>query len=120
MYEHPTTIPLSLMRKWVSEAITAYRGNLSSHLPLSIKQRQKLIDPTDALVQLHQPPAQASVAALNSFSSPAHRAIIFDELFYLQLGLAIRKKKNRGSRGVLVKRGGEQLTKKWQRFCRLS
>ena len=50
-------------------------------------QRQKLIDPTDALVQLHQPPAQSSVPALNSFSSPAHRSIIFDELFYLQLGL---------------------------------
>ena len=112
VYEHPATIPLSLMRKWVSEALTAYRGNLSSHLPLSTMQRQKLIDPTEALVQLHQPPAQASVAALNSFSSPAHRAIIFDELFYLQLGLAIRKKKNRGSRGVLVKRGGEQLTQK--------
>jgi ATP-dependent DNA helicase RecG len=112
VYEHPATIPLSLMRKWVVEALTAYRGNLSSHLPLSTMQRQKLIEPTDALVQLHQPSAQASMAALNSFSSPAHRSIIFDELFYLQLGLAIRKKKNRGSRGVLVKRGGAQLTQK--------
>ncbi|HET9880642.1 MAG TPA: ATP-dependent DNA helicase RecG, partial [Candidatus Binatia bacterium] len=112
VYEHPATVPLSLMRKWVSEALTAYRDNLSSHLPLSIMQRQKLIDPTEALLQLHRPPTQASVAALNSFSSAAHRSIIFDELFYLQLGLAIRKKKNRGSRGILVKRGGEQLTKK--------
>ena len=112
VYEHPATVPLSLMRKWVSEALTAYRDNLSSHLPLSIMQRQKLIDPTEALLQLHRPPMQASVAALNSFSSAAHRSIIFDELFYLQLGLAIRKKKNRGSRGILVKRGGEQLTKK--------
>ena len=112
VYEHPAAVPLSLMRKWVSEALTAYRGNLASHLPMSTMQRQKLIDPNDALVELHQPPVQASVAALNSFSSPAHRAIIFDELFYLQLGLAIRKKKNRCSRGVLVKRGGEQLTQK--------
>ena len=112
VYEHPATVPLSLMRKWVSEALIAYGGKLSSHLPLSTMQRQKLIDPTEALVKLHQPPAQASVAALNSFSSAAHRSIIFDELFYLQLGLAIRKKKSRGSRGVLVKRGGEQLTKK--------
>ena len=112
VYEHPATVPLSLMRKWVSEALIAYGGKLSSHLPLSTMQRQKLIDPTEALVELHQPPAQVSVAALNSFSSAAHRSIIFDELFYLQLGLAIRKNKSRGSRGVLVKRGGEQLTKK--------
>src|SRR5688572_22345536 len=111
VYEHPATVPLSLMRKWVSEALTGYRRKLASHLPLSSMQRQNLIDPRDALVQLHQPPAQASLVALNSFSSPAHRSIIFDELFYLQLGLAIRKKKNRGSRGVLVN-GGSRLTRK--------
>ena len=111
VYEHPATVPLSLMRKWFAEALAVYGGNLASHLPLSTLQRQKLIDPTVALVQLHQPPAQASVAALNSFSSPAHRSIIFDELFYLQLGLAIRKKKNCDSRGVLVN-GGGPLTKK--------
>ena len=112
VYEHPATVPLSLMRKWVVEALTAYRGKLASHLPLSTMQRQKLIDPTDALVQLHQPPPQASVAALNSFSSEAHRAIIFDELFYLQLGLSIRKKKNLGSRGVLVNGSAGPLTQK--------
>jgi ATP-dependent DNA helicase RecG len=112
VYEHPATVPLSLMRKWLAEAITAYRGKLASHLPLSTIQREKLIDPTEALVQLHQPSSQASVSALNSFSSPAHRSIIFDELFYLQLGLGIRKKKNLASRGVLVKGGGDQLTRK--------
>lgn len=112
VYEHPATIPLSLMRKWLAQAITAYRGKLVSHLPLSTIQRQKLIDPSEALVQLHQPAAQAIVPALNSFSSAAHRSIIFDELFYLQLGLGIRKKKNAGSRGVLVKGGGDHLSRK--------
>src|SRR5688572_8918964 len=52
VYEHPATVPLSLMRKWVSEALIAYGGKLASHLPLSTMQRQKLIDPTDALVEL--------------------------------------------------------------------
>jgi ATP-dependent DNA helicase RecG len=112
VYEHPATVPLSLMRKWLAEAITAYRGKLASHLPISTMRRQRLIDPTEGLVQLHQPPAEASVAALNSFSSPAHRSIIFDELFYLQLGLGIRKHKNIASRGVLVSRGGADLTDK--------
>jgi ATP-dependent DNA helicase RecG len=112
VYEHPATVPLSLMRKWLAEALATYRSKLASHLPLSTMQRQKLIDPTEALVQLHQPPAQASVAALNRFSSAAHRSIIFDELFYLQLGLAIRKKKNRGSRGVRVNGDAGPLTRK--------
>ncbi len=112
VYEHPSTVPLSLMRKWVSEAIIAYRDKLASHLPLATIQRQKLIDPIEALVQLHQPPPQSNVPALNSFSSLAHRSIIFDELFYLQLGLGIRKQKNVTSRGVVVSRRGERLIRK--------
>ena len=112
VYEHPATVPVSLMRKWVTQALSAYRGRLAGHLPLPIMQRQKMVDPTDAVIQLHRPPAQASLAALNSFSSAAHRSIIFDELFYLQLGLAIRKKKNRDSRGVLIMPVGEHLIPK--------
>ena len=38
--------------------------------------------------------------ALNEVSSPAHRTIIFDELFYLQLGLARRKSARRHERGI--------------------
>jgi len=64
VYEHPSTVPLSLMRKWVSEAIIAYRDKLASHLPLATIQRQKLIEPIEALVQLHQPPPQSNVPAL--------------------------------------------------------
>jgi ATP-dependent DNA helicase RecG len=112
VYEHPSTVPLSLVRKWVSEAIIAYRDKLASHLPLATVQRQKLMEPIEALVQLHQPPPQSNVPALNRFSSPAHRSIIFDELFYLQLGLGIRKQKNVTSRGVVVSRRDERLIRK--------
>lgn len=111
VYAHPATVPLSLLRTWISEAIRSYRGKLASHLPSSTIKRQKLIDPTEALIELHQPPSEASVPALNSYSSRAHRSIIFDELFYLQLGLCIRKHKNVTSRGVLVS-GGDNLTQK--------
>ena len=112
VYEHPATVPLSLMRKWISEALSAYRGKLAGHLPIATIKRHNLMDPTEALVQLHQPPPASSVQVLNSFSSLAHRSIIFDELFYLQLGLGIRKQKNATSRGIVVSRRGDNLIRK--------
>ena len=56
----------------------------------------------EALSQLHQPSLETSVNALNDASSPAHRSVIFDELFYLQLGLGLRKRSRTQSRGQPV------------------
>jgi ATP-dependent DNA helicase RecG len=57
------------------------------------------------------------VRAFNDFSSVAHRTIIFDELFYLQLGLGLRRKARNqstaihlvGNRGALSARMSELL-----------
>ena len=112
IYEHPAAVPLSAMRKWLAEAIATHGGNMASHLPAATMQRHRLLDPAKALIQLHQPSTELNVSALNSFSSPAHRSIIFDELFYLQLGLGIRKQKNIQSRGVTVAGPVNMLTRK--------
>src|SRR5262249_48250915 len=49
---------------------------------------------------LAEPTPTTDLATLNSFSSPAHRSVVFDELFYLQLGLGLRKQKRRREEGV--------------------
>ena len=100
IYVCPAGIPLSLMRRWAAQALAECSGSLSSGLPEAIRQRQGLLDGGEALTQLHQPDAGADVAALNGCSSPAHRTIVFDELFYLQLGLGRRKISRRGYDGI--------------------
>jgi ATP-dependent DNA helicase RecG len=100
IYVCPAGIPLSLMRRWAAQALTEGRVSLSSGLPEAIRQRQGLLDTGEALTRLHRPDAAADVAALNACSSPAHRTIIFDELFYLQLGLGRRKISRRGHDGI--------------------
>jgi ATP-dependent DNA helicase RecG len=112
VYEHPEGVPLSLMRKWISEALLAYGRQLISHLPAMVMTRHHLLDLSTAMNQLHQPSTKMNVAALNSFSSPAHRSIIFDELFYLQLGLALRKRRAVTSRGINVPASAGPLTQK--------
>jgi ATP-dependent DNA helicase RecG len=50
-----------------------------------------VIEPSRALRYLHAPPNEANPDVLNASRSYAHRSLAFDELFFLQLGLALRR-----------------------------
>jgi ATP-dependent DNA helicase RecG len=104
VYLRPAGVSLTLMRKWATQAVAGYAGYLPNCLPRSTKERLQMLDLPSALRDLHGPAPEADVAALNDFSSPAHRTIIFDELFYLQLGLGLRKNNNRARAGIALPR----------------
>jgi ATP-dependent DNA helicase RecG len=117
VYLRPGGMPMSFMRKLAAQALDQYQHYLPSGLPGSIANRLQLASIPEALRQLHLPSLDGSVAALNDASSPAHRSVIFEELFYMQLGLGLRKYSRTQSRaqpvavtdGALVKRMRELL-----------
>jgi ATP-dependent DNA helicase RecG len=100
VYVHPAGLSLSRLRNWVTQALREYGHHLLNGLPQEIIKRQGLIAPSAALVHLHDPPLDADLDSLNDSSSIAHRSIIFDELFYLQLGLGLRKRKRARSLAI--------------------
>lgn len=91
IYLRPGGLSLSILRKWVSQALAEYGRYIGSRLPPEVLRRRGLMDLCHALTELHEPALNADLAALNDFSSASHRSVIFDELFYLQLGLGLRK-----------------------------
>ncbi|HZD40713.1 MAG TPA: ATP-dependent DNA helicase RecG, partial [Terriglobales bacterium] len=104
VYVRPGGLPLSLMRRWMAQALDDYAVNLVSSLPQATMKRLGLMPLVDALDTLHRPDQDVQVAALNRFDSQAHRSIILDEFFYLQLGLSLRKQRRAKTPGVLVAR----------------
>jgi len=100
VYVHPAGLSLSRLRNWVTQALREYGHHLLNGLPQEIIKRQGLIPPSAALVHLHAPPLDADLDALNNSSSIAHRTIIFDELFFLQLGLGLRKAEHARSSAI--------------------
>ena len=100
IYLRPGGIPLSAMRRWVSLAIAEYGRFLPGFLPEPVVRRQQLMDLHSAMETLHRPAKSADLPALNRFTSPAHRSVIFDEFFYLQLGLGLRKKQRASLGGI--------------------
>ncbi len=92
IYVHPAGLPLSLLRRWIVQALREYGGYLINTMPESIGRRHGLIPVAEALQRLHAPPPDTDVETLDNFTSAAQRTIAFDELFYLQLGLAQRRR----------------------------
>ena len=59
-------------------------------LPNWLLEKYDLLSCSEALKQIHQPPAHSSEEYLN-FRAPAQRRVIFDELFWLELHLAMKR-----------------------------
>jgi ATP-dependent DNA helicase RecG len=64
-------------------------------LPTALLHRLQLPPRLDALRDLHFPPAGTSIDELAAACTPAHRRLIFEEFFYLELGLQLKRRRLR-------------------------
>jgi ATP-dependent DNA helicase RecG len=105
IYEKTGQLTAKMQRTLVHQALQAMPPSLPDPLPEAVRQQQRLIDRRAALEQVHFPPADAPVAELNAFRSPAHRRLIFEEFFLFQLGIVLRRRRadsERKARAVVV------------------
>ncbi len=91
VYEKPSGMYASQMRRVVEAAVEAFVDRVPTAIPAAIAERQGLVEPRHALRYLHRPPDEADLESLNAGRSIAHRTLAFEELFFLQLGLALRR-----------------------------
>jgi ATP-dependent DNA helicase RecG len=80
------------MRRLVHGAVHEYVDSVPNGAPPEVVARLGLMNLSEALHALHAPTVDADVVALNNAASLAHRTVVFDELFYLQLGMALRRR----------------------------
>src|SRR5579863_7361983 len=73
---------------------------LEDRVPESIRQRFKLVDRWTAVREMHFPPADSDLRLLNAFRSPAQFRLIFEEFFWLECGLLVRRGKAREQVGI--------------------
>ena len=69
-------------------------------LPPSIRDRLKLMPYWEAAQLVHFPSQGEDHRLLNSFRSPAHFRMIFEEFFWLECGLALKRAKARQAQGI--------------------
>jgi ATP-dependent DNA helicase RecG len=100
IYEALGGIGARTMRHIVYAALEKLSGEVPDPLPVEILERYKFPSRREAMQFVHFPPATVSVEALNSFRSPAHMRLIFEEFFFYQLSVAMRKKNAQQQAGI--------------------
>jgi ATP-dependent DNA helicase RecG len=87
-------------RKVIFHLLEAARGAVPECLPAEMLARLNLPDRETALREVHFPPEGTSLTQLQSSATPAHRRLIFEELFFLELGLELKRKRMRERAGI--------------------
>ncbi len=69
-------------------------------LPRALRERLALPGRMDALRDLHFPAAGTAMTELMAARTPAHRRLIFEEFWYLELGLELKRRRLRERAGT--------------------
>jgi ATP-dependent DNA helicase RecG len=80
------------LRTVIKRIVDEYAPQVRDCLPPAVRERLQLMMASQALREVHFPSADADLEALNRWSSAAHRRLVFEEFFLLELGLALRQR----------------------------
>ncbi len=88
------------MRKIVRNAWDAFHEHITPIFPEAFAERHHLSDPWECLQEVHFPSPDLDPDLLTIGRSSAHRTLIFDEFFFLELGLALRRRQHHVKKGI--------------------
>ncbi|MBI5695536.1 MAG: ATP-dependent DNA helicase RecG [Nitrospirae bacterium] len=92
IYRTTAGISVRAIRSVMKGLVDGHAGALSEFLPEGFHERFRIPALPDAVREVHFPETEKDVAVLNARASRAHKRLIFDEFFLLQLGLALLKR----------------------------
>jgi ATP-dependent DNA helicase RecG len=104
VYEGTGNITTKLIRTLVNRVLTGI-APLDDPLPPGVRARFELPDRWTAVRQMHFPPEGADLRLLNAFRTPAQYRLIFEEFFWLECGLALKRKSTRLGAGIAFELG---------------
>jgi ATP-dependent DNA helicase RecG len=87
-------------RKVIFNLLETLRGAVPECLPRDMLARLGLPDRETALREVHFPTEGTPFAQLQSSATPSHRRLIFEELFFLELGLELKRRRMRQRAGI--------------------
>ena len=93
-----------LTPRWFRRIIHNVLENLPPQLPdpipAAVRRHLSLIPPREAMWKVHWPDPGESFQDLQASRTPAHVRMIFDELFFLELGLELKRRQQKAQTGI--------------------
>jgi len=93
-----------LTTRWFRRVIRTALENMppeqADSIPAAVRSRMSLISPTEALWKVHWPEPGESLTDLQAARTPAHLRLIFEELFFVELGLEFKRRQMKAQTGI--------------------
>jgi ATP-dependent DNA helicase RecG len=87
-------------RRVIRTALEDLTPELTEAIPAAVRERLALVSPREALWKVHWPEAGESFEDLQSSRTPAHVRLIFEELFFVELGLELKRRQQKTHTGI--------------------
>ena len=87
-------------RRVIHSALETLPSDLSDPIPAVVRRHLSLIPPSEALQKIHWPDPGESIEDLLSSRTPAHTRLIFEELFFVELGLELKRREQKAQTGI--------------------
>ena len=87
-------------RRVIRTALDDLTPDLAETIPAAVRERLALVSPREALWKVHWPEAGESFEELQSSRTPAHIRLIFEELFFIELGLERKRRQQKSETGI--------------------
>src|SRR5580698_1728992 len=87
-------------RRIIRKALDDLTPELAETIPAAVRERLALVSPREALWKVHWPEAGESFEDLQSSRTAAHIRLIFEELFFIELGLELKRRQQKTQTGI--------------------
>jgi ATP-dependent DNA helicase RecG len=111
VYSETEGLHQKYIRRIMAYVIENYSQYIISPIPEEICRKRHFEDIDNAIKSIHFPAISEDIEAYNEMRSWAHQRLIYDEFFFLQLGIALKRKGNILDKGIAFKTGGDLLNK---------
>jgi ATP-dependent DNA helicase RecG len=88
-------------RRIIRGALENLNPDLPDPIPAAVRAHLSLVPAREALWKAHWPDAGESFSDLQSSRTPAHIRMIFDELFFIELGLELKRREQKAHTGIV-------------------
>ncbi len=100
VYRTTAGMSVRLLRSIMFNVVSACAEHLEDPLPGELPPKYHLPPLKDSICNIHFPDQEADIERLNSGTSDYQRRLSFDELFHLELGIAVMKKGETREKGI--------------------
>jgi ATP-dependent DNA helicase RecG len=87
-------------RKVIRTALENLPPGLPDPIPTLVREHLSLVPPREALWKVHWPEAGESFEDLQTAHTPGHVRLIFEELFFVELGLELKRREQKAQTGI--------------------